>query len=81
MNAQISKGQQTETSQFYHGHNRRQRTKFSQLLLYLMDARNLSKYLATSFIGRCKSGEQPTASVLFLSSVDHVTELSELELK
>ena len=44
-----------------------------------MDARNLSKYLATSFNGRCKSDEQLTASVLFLSRVDHVTELSELE--
>ena len=46
-----------------------------------MDARKLSKYLATSFNGRGKSDEQPTASVLFLSRVDHVTELSGLELE
>ena len=67
MNAQIS---------IFDGHSKRQK-----LQPYLMDARKLSKYLATSFNGRGKSDEQPTASVLFLSRVDHVTELSGLGLE
>ena len=61
-----------------HGHNKQQKTNFFPASATCYGRKKISKYLATSFIGRrCKSDEQPTASVLLLSRVDHVTKLSE----